>query len=154
MAFRVALLVFLGVPLAALISKALADPNPGPRGFVLVIGALWGLLFFVAGVAPILLARSVWRQGDGSMLLKAGPLVRRVIPAADLRTIEVRAKRNRGKAGTYTTFGVWLWTERPPSHTSQRSLTLATNETDCVAFAKAIADGFGIEYAYSPLPPA
>lgn len=138
---RGVIMLLLLAPLAFLLYIAWTDPMPGPRVLVLILSALCGIPVMRLGVNPFVFARSVWRSADGSLVLKAGPFVRVVIPADDLRQVEIRETATEGRFGaTHIHHDVWLLSSRAPLR-----LTFRLAEWDCLAFAAAIATAFGLE---------
>lgn len=134
------LLLFSSVPMAVLLRIAWDEPLPGPTAYTILLAVLIGVLPLSFGVVPIFLARSVWRRDDGAMLLKAGPFTRGVIPATDLKAVEIRETLSKGKYGTNIRHRVWLLSSGAP-----RRLTFVLSEWECREFAAAVAKRFGLE---------
>ncbi len=136
---RGVLLLFCSVPMAVLLRIAWDEPLPGPTAYTILLAVLIGVLPLSFGIVPIFLARSVWRRGDGALLFKAGPFTRGVIPATDLKAVEIREALSKGKYGTNIRHHVWLVS----SGTPQR-LTFVLSEWESREFAAAVAKGFGL----------
>lgn len=113
---------------------------PGPAAYTIFLAVLIGVLPLSFGIVPIFLARSVWRRDDGAMLLKAGPFTRSVIPATDLKAVEIRETLSKGKYGANIRHHVWLVSSGP-----QQRLTFVLSEWECREFAAAVAKCFGLE---------
>jgi len=129
--------------LGALLSLTLLwkDPPIGTPLLVLVlIAAWWGLVSFI-GIGPVLLARSVWRRADGALLLKVGPFPRGLIAADELRCVEVREEMYYLGDPPIKIFSVWLVSTKRPLRLTHATLP----ESECVAFANAVARAFGLE---------